>query len=429
MAERRLRERPINWNKVPGSARMQSLVFDAVKEAEKARRQQSEEQGRRARSLRPVLRPGFEAAVSSLVCNAVSGFLLDDVSGVFLSLDIARLGRRDPLKPLAENSGLPKRVRELEAAGWLEVDWGRRSAAVGRRQTVIRAGFKLRGRIAEWRAEHGDVSEKQIISPVVMREQRGTAQSSLSPRALRVAAELSAINQKLVDADIRWSVPLANVDLAKRVLHRTFRDKECMLGGRMTGGFWFQMSKQSRFEHILLDGEPIVELDYSGMVLSIAYGLEAVSQASLDVYAVPGLESVPRDAVKILVNAMVWDERPRRRVPRGTASSFQSITGEIAAGLVVSHHAAIRSWLQAGRGLELQRYESDIISLATQRALSSGIPALPVHDALYVPTSRSSQASGIMEDAFREVCGGEVVIRMMKRVGEGVIERAVADSL
>lgn len=390
---------------------MRSLVSEAIADAETRRRQQSQEGGRRARALRPSLQTGFDAAVSMLICNAAQEYLLSASTGVFLSLDIARLGRRDPSKPLAEYSGLPKRVHELEDTGWLDVDWGRRTALEGRRQTVVRAGSVLTQQLEHWRLEDSDVVEFGPRSPLHI---HGTPQSASrlhSRRAAQVEAQMIDINEHLIAADIRWTASVKGADLSQRVLHRSFRDEACTLGGRMAGGFWFQMSKRSRFDHLLLNGERPVELDYSGMVLRIAYGLQQSLPADDDVYAIAGLEGVPRDAVKILVNAMLWDEKPRTRLPRGTASAFSPINGRVAAQLVSVHHRTVNCWLQAGRGLELQRYESDIITQATQMAFESGIVALPVHDALYVPTSRASEAADIMRQAFKEVCRGEASIR------------------
>ena len=414
---------------MPGSDRMRSLVSEAIADAEERRRQQSGEEGKRARALRPALQAHFEAAISMLICNAVQEYLLSASTGVFLSLDIARLGRRDPSKPLAEYSGLPKRVHELEDTGWLDVDWGKRTALEGRRQTVVRASDVLKQKLARWCLEDGDVVEHGPQSTIHIYGAPQSASTLRSVRAAQVEAQMIDINEHLVAADIRWAAPVEGVDLSQRVLHRSFRDEACTLGGRMAGGFWFQMSKRNRFNHLLLQGERPVELDYSGMVLRIAYGLQQSLPAHDDVYAVAGLERVPRDAVKILVNAMLWDEKPRTRLPRGTASAFRPINGRVAAQLVSGHHRTVNCWLQAGRGLELQRYESDIITLATQMAFERGIVALPVHDALYVPAYRAAEADEVMKRAFRDVCGGEAIIRLSEGREEALREDPIENDL
>ncbi|RIJ26127.1 hypothetical protein D1224_00465 [Henriciella barbarensis] len=411
-ARKPFNDKPINWNRVPASDRMRCLVSEATKDADDARRERSTQSGKQARALRPAFRDPFEAAVSMLVCNCTQEYLLGGGFGVYLSLDVALLGRQDLLKPLAESSGLPKRVKELESKGWLNVEWGRRSASQGRRQTVLRAGEMLQRRIALWSVEDTDVVERLLRSPVIAQGRSHDAASFNSPRVTHVQAEMVDINKRLINADIRWTSPLDGVDLSQRTLHRSFRDEACTLGGRMAGGFWFQMSKQSRFDYLCLQGERPVELDYSGIMLRIAYALEKTAPPRSDVYAIPGLEAAQRDDVKKLVNAMIWDEKPRTRLPRGTAPAFRPMTGRFASALVLDHHQAVQPWLQCGRGLELQRYESDIISRATRLALESGFVALPVHDALYVPYSKTKLAEEIMRTAFKDICGGEAMVVM-----------------
>ena len=178
----------------------------------------------------------------------------------------------------------------------------------------------------------------------------------------------------------------------------------------MAGGFWFQMPKHDRLSQIRLSGERPVELDYSGAVPRIAYGLVGVRPPKPDVYDIPGLETASREGRKQVLNALFWDHGQRDRLPQGTKQFFGRINGRQAVEFIHREHGVIRAYLGTYAGPELQFYESEIITAVTHSLLGLGIVALPVHDAVIVPRSRADEATVVMMDVFDQVCGGEAVV-------------------
>ena len=82
--------------------------------------------------------------------------------------------------------------------------------------------------------------------------------------------QMTDINAWLDTADITCSHP--QVDPAQRRLRRIFNNSDFAQGGRLYGGFWQAMSSDERQEHILIEGDCCVELDYGQMSLAILYG-------------------------------------------------------------------------------------------------------------------------------------------------------------
>jgi hypothetical protein len=111
------------------------------------------------------------------------------------------------------------------------------------------------------------------------------------------------------------------VDVHDRTLRRLFvihegdpRGQRFDLSGRLFGGFWQGLQRQRR-SGIRIDGEPVATLDYSSMFARLAYARKGVQPPAGDLYAIPGLEG-HRDAVKLGVNALLFDQHARRQWPK-----------------------------------------------------------------------------------------------------------------
>ena len=72
---------------------------------------------------------------------------------------------------------------------------------------------------------------------------------------------------------------------------------------------------------IRIEGESVVELDYSQLNPMLAYARVRGSPPSGDAYSLPGLEQF-RDGVKKVFNALLFDDKPRRSFPKGVGGFF-----------------------------------------------------------------------------------------------------------
>jgi hypothetical protein len=194
--------------------------------------------------------------------------------------------------------------------------------------------------------------------------------------------------------------------------------------GRLFGGFWMSMKKERR-KQIRINGEPVVELDYSSMFTRLAYADLWCPAPDSDLYAIPGLEG-HQAGVKLAMNCFLFDETPNRRTwPQDMEFSFETGSddraddtpkGKLPDGWTVSkakkailtaHPVLGRAW---GRGLgyRLMWQESEILLMALRELMEKDIPALGLHDGLLVPVSRTDTALQAMRAASKEVVGVEL---------------------
>jgi hypothetical protein len=82
------------------------------------------------------------------------------------------------------------------------------------------------------------------------------------------------------------------------------------------------------------------------------------------------------------------------------------VKDEVAA--IRERHKAIADWFECGRGLRLQRIESDILVAVLLKSDALGITALPIHDAVLVARSQGTTAQRIMETEARKVTGARI---------------------
>ena len=121
------------------------------------------------------------------------------------------------------------------------------------------------------------------------------------------------INTWLSEADI--GCDLDGVPVQARRLRRIFNNSDFSQGGRLYGGFWQRLTSEQRQEHILIDGDWCVELDYGQMSLAILYGLAGKAPPAGDLYdlADHGIPTEYRKGIKKCIQAVInADNRPTR---------------------------------------------------------------------------------------------------------------------
>ena len=122
-------------------------------------------------------------------------------------------------------------------------------------------------------------------------------------------------------------------------------------------------------------------------------------------YAIPGLED-HRDAVKLGVSALLFDQHARRQWPK-TEEPEQRLPSGWTLGrfrrALVEHHPIIGDWFGTGLGFRLMHTESEIMVRVLTTLLSEGVTALPLHDAILVRKSHATKGKEAMEVASRDM--------------------------
>lgn len=220
--------------------------------------------------------------------------------------------------------------------------------------------------------------------------------------------EVRAINAHLMTFDVEYT-GRGHLDTNARYLYRGFTNNDWLSGGRLSatdgGAFWYPLKQSVRLEHISIDHEPVASLDFKGMGISLAYHTVLRAELpSVDPYDFP--VALERDLVKQLVSAMMFAKRPLGNWPRRMQGLVGGVKVADATAAVLKAHPKLRDVFYTGRGHVLQHVESSILVDAMLKLAALGIPALPMHDAVYTPAPHIAVVARLMHEAYAARCGG-----------------------
>jgi hypothetical protein len=214
----------------------------------------------------------------------------------------------------------------------------------------------------------------------------------------RAREEIEMINDALASIEL-WGCLRAPV---RRIFNANFTR-----GGRMYAieGAWQTMTKADRLR-IRIANEPVVEVDYATLHPALLYA-EVGKYAPADTYRLDGW---PRKLTKIALNTLINAPNihsARLAIAHHPAMSEVAESGSQEALRAASKliadikrvHAPIAHLFHKGKGLELQRRDSDMGVKVMLILRQAGIPVLPIHDSFLVPASKAD----FLEEAMWEV--------------------------
>ena len=204
-----------------------------------------------------------------------------------------------------------------------------------------------------------------------------------TPTTNRFRDELRSINAWLAMADIHFDATAyaLPVNVQARQLRRNFTLGRFDRGGRLFGGFWETLPKDTRLDGICIEGEAVIGLDYAQCVPLLTYYIaEAGSQPSGDAYTLTGFEKY-RDGVKRVFNAMLF-KSPVTQFPKGARKLFPRRVkcGDVTTAIQERHPKLKGVFSSHEIGHQFQFIESEIMMGVLRKCLESNIVALPVFD-------------------------------------------------
>jgi hypothetical protein len=247
--------------------------------------------------------------------------------------------------------------------------------------------------------------------------ERRTFLSSITDKIL----ELSKEDNEEMDLDkefrlIEFGIHSIDFTIKYKYFHRVFNNCSFDLGGRFYGPHYQSLSKNLR-KCIYIDGEPIVELDFSAFHVRMLYHIENIDYKE-DPYFALCSEANERQKFKLL--QLVCLNAPNLKTAiKGIRKSF--IDNRIFSHITdkdlnllyqrfSTEHRRISKYLLSGIGLELQNYDSRITERILYTLYNNNIPALPVHDSYIVNNNYGDLLYDIMNDIYREMFKYEPVI-------------------
>jgi hypothetical protein len=192
---------------------------------------------------------------------------------------------------------------------------------------------------------------------------------------------------------------------------RIFNRCSFELGGRYYGPWWVLCPSEVR-RYIQINGEPVVELDYSAMNVELAYSRLGLRSRDVlgdvgGIYEVPGFEETSRDIRKRGM-LMLLAGRSRGQAIKAIGNYAREASLPLRKGeartlidALVRRHEAIAELHFKDMALPFQRTESMVTEEVIRQSIRMDIPVLNIHDGYVVPAHAEGHVREVMEGAFR----------------------------
>jgi len=238
---------------------------------------------------------------------------------------------------------------------------------------------------------------------------------------IRMRREMATINDYLAASELRVDGhPMLPVQLSRRFQIPDLRsphtfDQHGRLFGTLhgPGAFWINMKNTER-HRITLNGEELVDVDFSAMLTNLAYCLAGAPLPTGDPYdGIEGLDLSAdpsgnrRDAIKRGLNALYFRTGRMMRLPVEVKELLGADwTAARFIDAVERRHPRIAHLFGTpGLGLRLLATESEIMVRFMLSMNSRGVGVLCVHDGALIPSSKQTLALQGMARASRLVVG------------------------
>lgn len=406
----RPRDRPFEPFRITGTDTAATLVADVLNQL-----QNYEDHSKlRKRARRKDDQRTFERIVETVVCDLVHLELTQPGGWAAIPLSKQVLSSKDRYRSPVLSKALPDVVKRMASPemGFVEFVKGRHVHSTNRdepnRQSVIRAGHRLRTRIQDNKLRLSDLVLDKYEEVIILRTKDEATKKSISLPYQDSAVtcmyreQVRRINDWLEKADIEFDLrdhAGPAVDISRRLV-RIFNNGSFEQGGRLYGGFWIPLQQHQRLSGIIINGAPVVSLDFGQMAARILYGMAGVEPHFEDAYTLPGWEKY-RGTVKTVFNAMLHASSRHTRFPKGSRQQLhQGVKVDEAINAITEFHTPIKAHFYSGHGMKVMFKESQIMVDILLRLIDEGIVALPIHDALIVSEDDIHQAKRTMLEAF-----------------------------
>lgn len=204
-----------------------------------------------------------------------------------------------------------------------------------------------------------------------------------------------------------------SVDLTQRSLYRVFNNKRWDHGGRFYGGWWQMVPSRIR-QHIIIDGRPTAEVDYSGLhpALLLAKLGRAIPD---DMYerCSPGrttkeLRKIVKRTLLTLINAT---DSKVVKTPKKYSQDITGMTWTDFKSHVMACYPEFEDYFDTGVGIELQYEDSCMAEAIMLRFVAQGEVCLPVHDSFVVLSKNISLLENTMLEVFEERFGQKISMK------------------
>ena len=348
---------------------------------------------------------------------------------VGMSFDVNRYKPRSRYNALHISKTLIPVARKLEQAGLIIIHKGYHNHATGEGYvTRLQPSERLLERFtgASWADEAIDCHcQRELVElrdnskeKAERNRRRGSAtqvriEYDDTPETIRMRQILPAYNALLQEKHIdcchltepeinRKDGAVIRIGQHDRYVKRVFNNGKFNKGGRFYGGFWQQIPSRDR-EHIRINGQRTVEIDYKALHVVLLYARRGIDywacSAGTDPYAVQ-IDGLKTDAARqlgkllFLIAINADNEKSAYKALRKTVRDNRSLefplslTDSVLANVLAQlrqRHTLIADSLCSGVGIDLQFLDSQMTEALIEYFTDSKIPILTIHDSYIVP--------------------------------------------
>lgn len=426
--------RPAGANLEKVASEVISLIEDHYKAAGSRKRRRKADDQRR-----------FVEQVRALVADLAHCWLKDPDGSLDIGLSKRRLGVKNRYGADIMKESIVEVLKAMwsEELGLIALSEWYHNPFIGKTGKTFASSIsplpRLQGLFKEAGVTLGDLKRIPGEEVIILRGQKTGLSSAPeedyedTPDTHQMRQELQTINQWLAEAELFTDAQQENgspIDTQKRTLQRIFNNGSFSEGGRFYGGFWQEMKKVQRRD-IRINEQSVVTLDFGQMLVRLLYAEVGVATSfGDDAYLLPPLHMtwqefneftseqklkmalIPRDGIKLVLAAAINVGKEQKRLPKGAREFIPGkYSQDRVMELVLTHHQPIAHFFGTGHGLRAMRKESDLLMDILLRLKDQEIVALPIHDAVIVPSAMEDQVRSIMAEVFREHTGQDPVIK------------------
>lgn len=306
---------------------------------------------------------------------------------ILVRYDLARLDLAPPglaTYRASELKSTDRLRRQFKRIGWV---WSPRSYDESREVIILR--------------EKDDfLNEKQTLpTPETLVVQKMRTIVHAINREVSKHAVLPYLPDHFLQAMLTGQSPI-QVNLSATDYRRIFANGRLDEGGRFYGPWWQQLPKDLR-PYIQIDGKPTVELDYSGMAITLLYATRGYAPPKDPYDLSPEIDYTEsnRSIVKRFINAQLNTAVPYQL--RKNEYAQLGVSKDKLTQLVALKHPLVQDAFESTVGLHLQYLDSEIASLVMQRLFAQKIPVLCIHDSFIVPQDSADRLREAMVSVFK----------------------------
>ena len=199
--------------------------------------------------------------------------------------------------------------------------------------------------------------------------------------------------------------------------HRVFSRSSWDAHGRFYGGWWQQLSSDTR-ARITIDDEPTVEVDFVGLHIAMLYA-EAGEDLNFDPYNVPRerMPAFPEKLTRTLIKRLALiaiNAKDKTKAYQAFREGFP--TGHIGCRirnskldelleLLLEKNPCLKGKLFTDQGIRLMNLDGQITSRIHNHFTGKGIPVLSVHDSYIINCWKVAELREAMAEASKAVVG------------------------